>query len=169
MSDRDRRLDELRRRILRDPASVLFVGLSEEYRRLGRFREAVDVAEAGLRHHPGYVAGRVSLARALIALGARGRARIELERVVDSVPDNIAALKLLVELCRDLNLPEQALAHLHRLAVLSPHDTEVRQSLDRVRDRPDEQAARRDGDPLGLDDVDALDRFVRSRPEGSGG
>lgn len=148
---------------------MLFVGLSEEYRRLGRFREAVEVAEAGLRHHPNYIAGRLSLARALIGLGAPGRARIELERIVAMVPDNLAALKLLAEICRDLNLEDRASAHLQTLAVLSPHDTQVRQALEKVRSRPDSPATRSDGDRLGLDDVDALDRFVRSRPEESGG
>ena len=57
------RLEELRRRVQADPASIAFAALAEEYRRAGKFREAVDASRAGLRYHPTYVSARVTLGR----------------------------------------------------------------------------------------------------------
>ena len=40
------RLEELRRRVQADPASIAFAALAEEYRRAGKFREAVEASRA---------------------------------------------------------------------------------------------------------------------------
>jgi tetratricopeptide (TPR) repeat protein len=159
MNDHSRRLDQLRRRILADPASVLFVGLSEEYRRLGQYREAVEVAEAGLRHHPTYSAGRLSLARAYVSLDCYAEAKRELGRVLEAIPDNLAALRLIAGVCRQLGAVDEAVAHYRTLIQLSPSDTESRQALDAL--VPSGQPTSSQG-LLGLDDTGALDRFVRS-------
>ena len=63
------RIQELRRRVHEDPASIAFAQLAEEYRRAGRFEEAVEVCRAGLTRHPSYLSARVTLGRALIELG----------------------------------------------------------------------------------------------------
>ena len=47
------RLEELKRRVQRDPASISFAALAEEYRRLGMFAEAIETCRAGLLRHPG--------------------------------------------------------------------------------------------------------------------
>ena len=77
MGDSRRRLEALRRRVLADPASVAFAALAEEYRRAGRFDEAIDTARAGLDRHPAYASARVTLGRALLRVGRhrRGPAR----------------------------------------------------------------------------------------------
>ena len=46
------RLEELKRRVQRDPASISFAALAEEYRRLGMFAEAIEACRAGLQRHP---------------------------------------------------------------------------------------------------------------------
>jgi len=61
------RIDELRGRLQKEPASIAFAQLAEEFRRAGRFREAIDVCRAGLKRHPGYLSARVTLCRALLA------------------------------------------------------------------------------------------------------
>ena len=72
------RIDDLRRRVQKDPASIAFAQLAEEYRRAGQFSEAVEVCRAGLAVHPGYLSARVTLGRALVELGRarRGAARV---------------------------------------------------------------------------------------------
>ena len=96
----DQRIEELRRRIRRDPASIAFAQLAEEYRRLGSLQDAVDVSQTGLRVHPGYVSARVTLARALMAMGRLGDARGEFEAVLKSAPANLAAVRGLAEIHR---------------------------------------------------------------------
>jgi len=63
------RLEALRERWERDPASRLFLQLAEEYRRDGQPEAALKVLETGLGHHPGYLAARVALGRCLLETG----------------------------------------------------------------------------------------------------
>ena len=93
-----KRLDELRRRVENDPASIAFASLAEELRRTGDHDAAVRVCRAGLEHHPNYLSARVTLGRALLELQQYSEARTELEYVIHAAPDNLIALKCMSEL-----------------------------------------------------------------------
>jgi tetratricopeptide (TPR) repeat protein len=97
MSD-DSRLGDLRRRVEADPASIAFAGLAEEYRRAGRHEEAVAVCRVGLTRHPAYVSARVTLGRALLALGEMDAAEAELQKVLTVAPENLAAVRALSDI-----------------------------------------------------------------------
>lgn len=92
------RIDDLRRRIQLDPASIAFAALGEEYRRAGRYEEAIATCRSGLRRHPAYLSARVTLGRALIDTGRYDEARGELEYVLQSAPENLAAIRGLAEI-----------------------------------------------------------------------
>ena len=92
------RIDELRRRIELDPASIAFAALAEEYRRAGAFDDAIATCEAGLKRHPSYLSARVTLGRALIEVGRYADAREHLEFVVRAAPENLAAIRGLAEI-----------------------------------------------------------------------
>jgi tetratricopeptide (TPR) repeat protein len=92
------RIEDLRRRVLKDPASIAFAQLAEEYRRAGDCEEAVRVCEAGLAQHPAYLSARVTLGRALFELGRLDDARTEFLRVLDAAPDNLIAVGKLAEI-----------------------------------------------------------------------
>lgn len=94
------RLEELQRRVQRDPASISFAALAEEYRRLGLFQEAIDVCRAGLQRHPAYLSARVTLGRALLETGDFDGATTELEFVLETAPENLAAIRALAEIHR---------------------------------------------------------------------
>ena len=87
------RIEELRRRVQLDPASIAFAALAEEYRRLGRHEEAIETCRSGLQRHPAYLSARVTLGRALIETGDYDGAREELETVLRSAPENLAAIR----------------------------------------------------------------------------
>ena len=76
----------------------MFAQLAEEHRRRGELDESVRICRAGLAHHPGYLSARVTLGRALMALGQNGDARAELEYVLRAAPDHLLALRSLEEL-----------------------------------------------------------------------
>lgn len=138
---------------------MLFVGLSEEYRRRGQYREAAEVAEAGLRHHPTYSAGRLSLARAYVSLDRCAEAKRELGLVLRDIPDNLAALRLIASVCRHLGAVDEAAAYYRALIQLAPRDSESRQALDALAQPAEPRSPQ---GPLGPDDEDSLDRFIRS-------
>jgi len=89
------RIEALRRRVEKDPASIAFAQLAEEYRRGGDHEQAIRICREGLARHPGYLSAQVTLGRALIELGQFDEARKELEAVLSVAPDNLAAIRAL--------------------------------------------------------------------------
>lgn len=94
------RLETLRRRLEADPGSAAFAALAEEYRRLGRHAEAIELCEDGLRRHPDYASARVTLGCSLLETGEVERARHELQLALDRAPDNLAARRALDQATR---------------------------------------------------------------------
>jgi tetratricopeptide (TPR) repeat protein len=94
----NRRIDELRRRVDKDPSSIAFAQLAEEYRRMGEYVEAVKICRDGLERHPGYLSAQVTLGRALVELKNFDEARAELEAVLKVAPDNLAAIRALADI-----------------------------------------------------------------------
>jgi len=92
------RIEELKRRVQSDPASIAFAALAEEYRRAGRFDEAIETCTTGLVRHPSYLSAHVTLGRALIEVGRLKEARTELEYVLKLAPENLAAIRGLAEI-----------------------------------------------------------------------
>jgi len=89
------RIEALRRRVDKDPASIAFAQLAEEYRRGGDYEQAIAICREGLARHPGYLSAQVTLGRALIELRQFDEARKELEAVLRVAPDNLAAIRAL--------------------------------------------------------------------------
>jgi len=92
------RIEELRRRVLKDPASIAFAQLAEEHRRAGQYEDAIEVARAGLQQHPAYLSARVTLGRALLELARLDEAATEFEYVVKAAPDNLTAVRQLADI-----------------------------------------------------------------------
>ena len=92
------RIEELRRRVQLDPASIAFAALAEEYRRAGQFEDAIAACEAGLQRHPAYISARVTLGRSLLELGRFDDARHQLEHVLRTAPENLAAIRALADI-----------------------------------------------------------------------
>ena len=92
------RIEELRRRIQKDPASIAFAQLAEEYRRAGQFEDAVRVCRDGLAQHPAYLSARITLGRALLEMGRYDEAVSEFEYVLKAAPDNLTATRELADI-----------------------------------------------------------------------
>lgn len=123
------RIDDLRRRIQKDPASIAFAQLAEELRRSGSLDESIATCRAGLTLHPAYLSARVTLGRALLETNALDEARSELETVLKSAPENLAAIRGLAEvLHRQGHLPE-ALAQYRTALALAKNDPDLQQTV----------------------------------------
>ena len=126
------RLDDLRRRVQKDPTSLAFAQLAEELRRQGAFRQAVQVSRAGLAHHPAYWSARVTLGRALLALDCLGDAHDELSAVLRAAPENLAARRGVAEIHERRGELVEALAHYRAARALARHDTELAAQVARL-------------------------------------
>ena len=126
------RIEELKRRVQVDPASIAFAALAEEYRRASRFEEAIVTCQSGLQRHPAYLSARVTLGRALLELGRFDEARQELEHVLRAAPENLAAIRGLAEIHhRRGELPE-ALEQYRSALQVAKHDSEIEQAVDEI-------------------------------------
>jgi tetratricopeptide (TPR) repeat protein len=123
------RIDDLRRRVQKDPASIAFAQLGEEYRRAGHYTESADVCRAGLAIHPGYLSARVTLGRALIELGELDSARRELEMVIGSARENLSAIRGLAEIHQRQGDVKAALAQYTRALSLAPNDPDLEETV----------------------------------------
>ena len=123
------RVDSLRRRVQQDPSSIAFAQLAEEYRRAGMFQEAVDVCRAGLGVHPTYLSARVTLGRALIELHQYEPAQQELEQVLRSAPDNLAAIRGLADVLHRQGSLSEALVQYRAALTLVRHDPDLEQTV----------------------------------------
>jgi tetratricopeptide (TPR) repeat protein len=94
----DARIRDLERRLDMDPGSRLFVSLAEEYRKLGRFKQALSALQKGLLAHPGYVAAQVALGRVYVEVGQSTDAIATFTKVLVADPGNLVASKSLAEI-----------------------------------------------------------------------
>ena len=126
------RIDELRRRVERDPASIAFAQLAEEHRRAGSFDDAVATCRRGLALHPGYVSARVTLGRSLIEIGQLESAESELTLVLKTAPGNLAANRGLADIYRRRGDLGQALGFYRTALTLAPGDPELEQAVEQL-------------------------------------
>jgi tetratricopeptide (TPR) repeat protein len=119
------RIDDLRKRLEKEPNSRLFAQLAEELRKDGEFEEAIRIARAGLARHPSYPSARMTLGRALFDTGDLASARQELQSVLEGAPDNILASRLLAECLEGLGDLEGALKRYRATLALSPGDKQI--------------------------------------------
>ena len=80
-----------------DPGSRLFVALAEEYRKLGRFKQALSALQKGLLAHPGYIAAQVALGRVYLEGGQNTDAIATFTKVLVADPGNLVAAKSLAD------------------------------------------------------------------------
>lgn len=79
---------------------------------MGRHEEAIETCRAGLTRHPAYLSARVTLGRALIETGNYEAAREELETVLRSAPENLAAIRGLAQIHERLGHSREMDPHL---------------------------------------------------------
>ena len=124
------RIQELRRRVHQDPASLAFAPLAEELRRAGRAQEAVALCQNGLAHHPEYVSARATLGRALLDLGEIDDALLELSAVLNAAPENLIALRGVAEVHHRRGELAEALESYRRARALAPQDADIEQAIE---------------------------------------
>jgi hypothetical protein len=124
------RIDELRKKLDKEPGSRLFAQLAEELRKDGDLEDAIGVAREGLQKHPNYPSARMTLGRALFDTGDWPAARAEFELVLKGAPDNILASRLLAESLENLGDASGAVAQYKKTLALAPGDKQVLAHLD---------------------------------------
>jgi predicted regulator of Ras-like GTPase activity (Roadblock/LC7/MglB family)/tetratricopeptide (TPR) repeat protein len=126
------RLEELKRLLQRDPTSRQFLALAEEYRRHGKYRDAVITLERGLAMHQTSVAGHVAL----------GKTYQQLDRLEDAIRaftnalridrENLVAIRQLAEVYLAKGDKVEAIKKLKLYRGLKAGDREVSEIIARL-------------------------------------
>ena len=147
------RIEDLRRRVQKDPASIAFAQLAEEHRRAGQYQESVEACRAGLAIHPGYLSARVTLGRALIELGQLDEAQQELGIVLKSAPENLAAIRGIADIHHKRGALPEALEFYRTALGLARNDPDLEQTVSDLTKQlgPARRPEPKDG--LSLDDM----------------
>jgi tetratricopeptide (TPR) repeat protein len=124
------RIEELRKKLDKEPGSRLFAQLAEELRKDGEFEDAIRVAREGLQKHQNYPSARLTLGRALFDTGDWAAARLEFEQVLKGAPDNILASRLLAESLEGLGDVAGAVARYKKTLALAPGDKQILAKLE---------------------------------------
>ena len=111
---------------------MAFAQLAEECRRAGENDEAVGICRAGLPFHPDYLSARVTLGRALTELGRFDEAKTELDIVLASAPDNLAANRAMAEILQQRGELPEALKFFKKALELATHDPDLEYAVGQI-------------------------------------
>jgi len=156
------RIEDLRRRVQKDPASIAFAQLAEECRRAGEYQESIDVCRAGLTLHPGYLSARVTLGRALIEVDQLDEAQAELEVVLSSASENLAAIRGLAEICHRRGALAEALKHYRAALTLARNDPDLERTVTELSRAIEPKPAEPVFDGLSFEQM--ADEFMKNLP-----
>jgi tetratricopeptide (TPR) repeat protein len=110
-------IDLLESQWKKDPSSRVFLRLAEEYRRAGRFGEAMGVCHAGLQQHPKYLPGLVCLGRCQLASGLLHEAEATFLSARRLDGENVPVLQGLMDIYQRESRGEALLPILKDLAI----------------------------------------------------
>ncbi len=116
----------------KDPQSKVFAPLGEAYRKMGLQKEALQVLSAGVRLHPNFASGRVSLAKLLMDQGKYSEAIDHLKVAVDIAAENILAHRLLADCYMKIRQPKFALKSYKMTLFLNPDDAIAKEYVSKL-------------------------------------
>ena len=87
---------------------------------------------SGLAIHPGYLSARVTLGRALLEMNDLDAALGELEYVLKSAPENLAAIRGVAEIHHRRGELGEALGFYRAALALARHDPDLEQTVDEI-------------------------------------
>ncbi len=125
-------IEEYRKILQKDVNSKAFAPLAEALRESGEFSQAEVVAANGIRRHPQYVGGYVSLGRVLMDQARFQEALPILRRASELDPENLLALQLLGTLHLQTNQPKEALKAFKRVLFLNPQSERARTAVQKL-------------------------------------
>jgi predicted regulator of Ras-like GTPase activity (Roadblock/LC7/MglB family) len=139
--------------VARDPRSLAFLPLAKAYRRQGLVQTALQLCLRGLEHHPANVEAHGLLAVLHLEQGDRQKAADEWSIVLRIDPQNFDALRGLGFCYLERDQLTRARQMLERAAALRPGDGTVREALELLGARNDQEQRREQrSDPLPSDD-----------------
>jgi tetratricopeptide (TPR) repeat protein len=145
------KIEELQEKLSKEPKSRLFLQLAEEYRKSGMPEEAVEVCKEGLKHHPTYIAAKVTLGKAYLDLKKIDDAQHIFEDVIEQSSDNLVANRNLADIYYMKGFTDDSLKHYKIINMYNPNDQLV---SDRIKELQEQLA---EPEPIGMEEDTAAE------------
>ena len=113
----------------KNPRSRVFAALAEAYRKMGLIEEANRIASRGVQIHPTFAGGRVAFAKVLNDLKKPDEALVQLEKAIETSPENLLAHSLMGEVLLQLRRPKDALKSFKMVLFLNPNDERAKSAV----------------------------------------
>lgn len=118
----------------KNPRSRVFAPLSEAYRKLGMYDEALKVLKKGIKFHPGYTLGYIVLANCYYDQEQYEFAYNTLLPFVSANQENIRLQKIFAQTCEKLGNFEESLNAYKILLLINPNDLETAKKIKDLED-----------------------------------
>lgn len=118
--------------LAKDPSNQVFAPLAEAYREMGLLKEAEKMAKEGVRRHPHFVSGLVTLAKILKDLESYQEALNHLKKALTLASENILAHQLCGEIQLALRQPKEALKHFKMILFLNPQSQSAKKAVQKL-------------------------------------
>lgn len=112
-----------------NPASLVFVALAEEYRKLGFPQQALEIINEGLQFHPDLLGAWLVESRALMDQKRYAEALARTAQILQRSPEHVRAMQLRADIFIRLGQSNAAINILRRLAFLFPQDKETQSRI----------------------------------------
>jgi tetratricopeptide (TPR) repeat protein len=116
----------------KDPNSQVFAPLAEAYRELKMLREAENTIRNGMKRHPNFVSGLVTMAKILRDLGKITEAIPPLKKAIQFAPENILAHQISAELYLANKQPKEALKSFKMVLFLNPRSQVAQKAIQKL-------------------------------------
>lgn len=113
----------------KDPQSQIFAPLADAYRSMGMLIEAETLARNGVRYHPHFASGLVTLARILKEQEQFDEAQTLLTKAIKSSAENILAHQLRAEIFLAQQKPKEALKAYKMVLFLNPQSQSAQKAV----------------------------------------
>jgi len=157
----------LARIVAKNPTSILFARVADEYLVDGETARATETCRRGLRYRPSYATGHLVLGRCHRAAGRLEEARQEFQKVLQLDSDNLAAFLYLGRTELAMGNGPQGLAYLSRALQLDPFNDALVEEVAALDGSLDIAAAeaRSPAEAPSLDEVAPADSVPAPEPE----
>src|SRR5712692_6972486 len=118
--------------LMAESASRAFMTEAKELADAGQFGKAIEVLQHGLKKFPKMVSARVLLGEIYWTSGDATLARVELEQVIKTTPDNFAAHRRLALIYRDVGDKHAAAKACEAVLQANPKDREMKDLLEEI-------------------------------------
>ncbi|MGQ0703213.1 MAG: tetratricopeptide repeat protein [Gemmatimonadales bacterium] len=126
-------IEKLERRWEENPLGLTFAPLAEAYRKAGQTGRALEMLDAGLAQHPGYVPAHIVRGRCHLDAEERALAELDFLCVVELDPENVIALQGLADLAEAEGRFSDAIRRLEALLEVDRNNEEARVQFERLR------------------------------------